>query len=315
MLERLDLNLLRAFEALYGERSVTLAAGRLGVTQPAMSNALARLRVFFDDPLFVRSPGGMSPTPRSDALAPHVERALEGLREAIGGERFEPAAAAARVTVGTVDYMESLYLSGLLGALGRLAPRITLQIKRLDSIFELPEEQFRVGAVDCALGLFPQPVPPQAGLYGEVLRTDGWACVGRQGHPALRGTLTLETYAKLRHISVWYQQSLSHGVIDRQLSERGLWRDCALVTSHFMTAAAHLAASDCVTTVPTDLAEALAAAAPLQIAQLPWEMAPAKTSLVWSTRLDRSPLHRWFRDLVRGAVTTRSAVAPVGESE
>jgi len=99
MLSRLDLNLLRVFETLYAERSATRAAQRLGVTQPAISNALVRLRAFFDDPLFVRGHGGMEPTPRADALAPSIGRALEGLREAIGDEPFEPATASAHVTV------------------------------------------------------------------------------------------------------------------------------------------------------------------------------------------------------------------------
>jgi DNA-binding transcriptional LysR family regulator len=278
---------------------------RHGVTQPAMSNALRRLRDLFDDPLFMRTPEGMAPTPRALELAPTIEAALGSLRGVIKADGFDPGLSRARFTLGTLDYLEALYAPDVVANGQREGPGTTLQIRRLEAIFQLPEAQLAAGAIDCALGLFPQPLAPQAGLHGQVLGEEDWVCVVRRGHPALAEPLTLERYAALRHVGVNYLEAPPAGMIDRRLSEHGLSRTCAVWTPHISAAPFHAAASDCVATVPRGLAQVLARSLPLEIVELPLPMPSVAVSLVWNARVDRDPSHRWFRALVADSVLGR----------
>ena len=314
MMNRIDLNLLAAFEALHVERSVTRAAVRHGVTQPAMSNALRRLRELFEDPLFVRTPDGMMPTRKAAELAPTISAALQSLRGAVGSGPFDPSRSAARFTLGTLDYLEVLYLGRLVGRLAEEAPGVTTNIMRLDTMFELPNRRFESGTLDCALGLFQQPLAPQTGLRGEVLDRDDWVCVSRRGHPALKKRLDLKTYTRLLHIGVSYPDARPLGIIDRQLAERGLARSCAVITPHFLAAALHAVSSDCVTNLPRRLVEDLARRYPLQYTELPWQMPPLYITLVWTDRTDQEPAHRWFRDLVKLCVRGGAADFPMRRS-
>jgi DNA-binding transcriptional LysR family regulator len=298
MNQRIDFNLLAAFEALFAEQSVTGAALRHGVTQPAMSNALKRLRDMFDDALFVRAPGGMAPTPKALELAPTIEAALASLRGAVADRGFEPRGSRARFTWATLDYFEVLHAPGILCAVQREAPAVTVQLRRLETIFQLPTTQFAEGSIDCAVGLFPQPLPPQAGLSGQPLGREDLVCLVRRGHPEAESRLTLETYTRLKHIGVLYPGAHSVGMIDRRLAEHGLNRTCALWTPHFTAAPFMVQATDCIATVPRGLAQALAPSLSLKVVELPLPMPALMASLVWTARVDKDPSHRWFRGLV-----------------
>jgi DNA-binding transcriptional LysR family regulator len=294
----IDFNLLVALEALLAERNVTRAARRLGVTQPAMSNALRRLRVLLDDPVFVRTSEGMTPTARALAIGPAVADALNGIRAALSATGFDPQRSTARFTVATLDYLEALYFPRLIDKLAAAGPAIHLRVRRLPAIYELPQQQLESGAIDCAVGPFPQPMTPQSGLLSRVLIDEDWVCVGRRGHPAFRRRLTLKTYAGLRHLGISYPEpGGGSGMIDRLLAAHGLTRTCAAFVPHFLTLPFHVAQSDCVATLPRPLARLFARALPLQIVDAPLPK-PSGISLVWHSRVDGDPAQRWLREMI-----------------
>lgn len=308
----IDFNLLVAFEALLSERNVTRAARRIGVTQPAMSNALRRLRALLGDPVFVRTSEGMTPTPRALALGPAIADALNAIRTALSASGFDPQRSAARFSVATLDYLEALYFPHLISKLEAAGPAIHLRVRRLGAIYEAPQSQLESGAVDCAVGPFPQPMTPQSGLLSQVLTQEDWVCVGRRGHPAFRRRLSLKTYAGLRHLAVRYPEPGAYsGMIDRQLAQHGLTRACPASVPHFLTLPFHIAQTDCIATLPRPLATLFARALPLQLAEAPLPE-PTAVSLVWHSRVESDPAQRWLRKIIieTFAAQSRHAVAP-----
>jgi DNA-binding transcriptional LysR family regulator len=299
----IDLNLLVAFEALFAERNVTLAARRLGVTQPAMSNSLRRLRALLDDPVFVRTSEGMTPTPRALALGPPISAALNSIRASVSATGFDPERSATRFSVATLDYLEALYFPKLIDRLSTAAPAVRLDVRRLAAIYEVPQQQLESGAIDCAFGLFPQPMTPQSSLHGQILGEEDWVCVARRGHPTFRRRLSIKAYAGLNHLAVTYPEiSGSGGMVDRLLAARGFSRRCAASVPHFTTLAFHVAQSDCVATLPRRLATFFARALPLQIAELPLAGPGSNISLIWHSRVESDPAHRWFRQMIIDSV-------------
>lgn len=304
-----DLNLLVAFEALLAERNVTHAARRLGVTQPAMSNALRRLRGLLDDPVFVRTSEGMTPTPRALAIGPAIAGALNGIRTALSATGFDPRRSSARFSVATLDYLEALYFPRLLAGLEVAGPAIHLRVRRLGAIYEVPQQQLESGGIDCAVGSFPQPMTPQSGLLSEVLAEEDWVCVGRRGHPALRRRLSLKTYAGLRHLAISYPDpGGGSGMIDRLLAAHGLSRTCPATVPHFMALPFYVARTDCIATLPRPLATFFARALPLQLAPAPLPK-PSAVSLVWHSRSEGDPAQRWLRQMIVDAFASRSGRA------
>jgi DNA-binding transcriptional LysR family regulator len=295
-----DLNLLVVFEALLAERNVTRAARRLGVTQPAVSNALRRLRALLGDPVFVRTPKGMMPTPRALAVGPAIEAALNGIRTSISFTGFDPRRSAARFTVATLDYLEALYFPPLIHQLESVGPSIQLHVRRLAAIYEVPQQPLASGTIDCAISVFPQPMTPQSHLHSRVLAREEWVCIARRGHPAFRRRLSLKTYAGLKHLGIIYPEAESgsgSGMIDRLLATHGLTRTCPAHLPHFTTLPFHVAQTDCIATLPRRLATLYARVLPLQIAESPLEK-PSDISLVWHARVEADPAHRWFRGML-----------------
>lgn len=294
----IDCNLLVAFEALLAERNVTRAASRLGVTQPAMSNALRRLRALLDDPVFVRTSEGMTPTPRALAIGPAITTALNGIRTALSATGFDPERSTTRFSVATLDYLEALFFPRLIGKLEAAGPAIHLRVRRLAAIYEVPQQQLESGAIDCAVGPFPQPMTPQSGLLSQVLGDEDWVCVGRRGHPAFRRRMSLKTYAGLRHLAIAFPEpGGGSGMIDRLLAGHGLTRTCPATVPHFLTLPFHVAQTDCIATLPRSLAVLFARALPLQLAECPLPK-PTAISLVWHSRVDGDPAQRWLRKLM-----------------
>ncbi|MBS0417878.1 MAG: LysR family transcriptional regulator [Proteobacteria bacterium] len=299
----IDLNLLTVFEVLLAERSVTRAARRLGVTQPAMSNSLRRLRKLLDDPVFVRTSEGMSPTPRALTIGPQIIAALKGVRESINASGFDPTRSAAHFAVGTLDYLEALYLPALLKQIAGSGPDIQLRVQRLPTLFEVPQPALESGTLDCAIGLFPQPMTPQSSLHSRVLAHDDWVCVARRGHSAFRRRLSLQEYAALRHVAIIYPEAnTGAGMVDRYLSAQGLTRNCPLALGHFMTAPFHVAQTDCVTTVPRRVADYFRRILPLQVAEVPIALPPINVGLVWHERVEGDSAHRWLRAMIKEVV-------------
>lgn len=304
-LTSLDLNLLKLFEALVRERSVTQAGLRLGLSQPAASRALGRLRAMLGDRLVVRGKLGLELTPRGETLIEPVARLLEDARRIVAPAVFDPAAATGRITIAAHDHLSLLILGGLMARLERHAPALSLHIAQPSGDNVRLVEQ---GAVDLALGVFESP---PGSLHRRHLYEDGFACVVRAGHPAADG-LTLERYAALRHVAVTIS-GVGESAIDVALSALGLTRHVALKVPHFLAGAMLVADSDMILTLPGRLAERLAAVLPLAVLKLPLDVAPLSPSMIWHGRFHGDPAHVWIRRQIVDVAAAFDPVAPSGE--
>ncbi|PWR20616.1 LysR family transcriptional regulator [Zavarzinia compransoris] len=287
--EKLDLNLLRLFEAVMQTGNVTRAALRLGLTQSAASNGLARLREGLGDPLFIRRPGGVEATARARDLAGPVAEALSHLRQALDGQRlFDPAHVETEVVIGTSDHAELVLGPRLATHLAAAAPGIALTFRHCDrsDALALIDE----GAVQLALG--PLPEPPSR-MTRQFLTREGFAVLLRPGHPAA-DALDLDAYIAGRHMLVSAIASRD-GLVDRLLAERGLGRRLGPVASHYLAAGAMLAGTDDLLTLPASVAAVLAAAFGLVSRPVPLDMPAMRLSMIWHRRNAEAPLHRWLR--------------------
>ncbi|MCF4165471.1 LysR family transcriptional regulator [Zavarzinia compransoris] len=297
--DRLDLNLLRLFEAVMQTGNVTRAAERLGLTQSAASNGIARLRESLGDPLFLRRPGGVEATARAHELAGPVAAALAGLRAALDGQaQFDPASLETEVVIGTSDHAELVLGPRLACLLERKAPGIALTFRhcdRADALALIDE-----GGIALAVGALPEP---PARMTRQFLLREGFAVLLRRDHPAA-GRLDLDAYLGARHMLVSAVASRL-GAVDRVLAERGLSRRLGPVVSHHLAAGAMIAGSDLLLTLPRSVAAVLAPAFDLAIGDVPLEMPPARLSMIWHRRDDAAPLHRWLRRELAGLVLAR----------
>jgi len=284
----IDLNLLKLFEALVRERSVTQAGLRLGLSQPAASRALGRLRTMLGDRLLVRGKLGLELTPRGEALAGPVSRLLEDARGIVSPAVFDPAVATGRITIAAHDHLSLLVLAGLMERFERHAPALSLHIAQPAGDNVRLVEQ---GTVDLALGIFGA-LP--GSLYRRGLYTDSMVCVVRAGHPCAEGGLSLESYLALRHIAVTIS-GVGESAVDAALSTKGLTRHVALRVPHFLAGAMLVADSDMVLTLPGRLARRLAERLPLALLDLPLHVAPLAPAMIWHERFHGDPAHAWAR--------------------
>ena len=299
-----DLNLLVAFDALLEERSVTRAARRIGLSQPAMSAALARLRALLEDPLFLRTGRGIEPTARALELAGPVRAGLEQLRRALEGEAaFEPGTSERAFRLAMTDYAEWLLLGPLMGALGREAPGVQLQLRRLDRLFSVPEGDLRSGAIDLAVGFFGDARTLQEGTLEQSLFEEQERRRIRKGRG---GRLSLEAFAAARHAAIIYRPE-PWGLIDQELAARGKRRRLRLAAPHFLTVIEAVAASDLIAVVPERLARRFRKALRLDVRPVPFPMPAFHTRMAWHQQASDDPAHRWLREQVAGAARSVSA--------
>ncbi len=289
-LTSLDLNLLVALRALLEERHVSRAGKRVGLTQPAMSNALGRLRRLFDDQLLVRTPIGMQLTPRALALVGPLEAALEHLESALGGEGFVPEASRRSFTLAMADYTALVVLPPLKRHLARVAPGIDLTI--VNSIRGQGILLVDRGEADLAIGLLPEP---PSHLRTQVLYRDHLVCMARADHPALRRPLTLDRYVNLSHVLVRAPGD-PRSVVDRELERLGRQRRIEVLLPHYLVVPHLLAATDLVATEADRLRKCFAHQLPLAARKLPFEGPDIKVSQAWHVRSERDPAHRWLRE-------------------
>jgi DNA-binding transcriptional LysR family regulator len=287
-----DLNLLKAFEALMDERAVTRAGQRIGLSQPAMSHALLRLRHVFRDELFVRTPGGMEPTPRAIELAPEIGAALEHVRKALNQvSPFDPATTERTFTAGVAEYIEIALIEKLTEAFEGRAPRADLRfVPATKATFV---RQLDEGVIDVAVGHLKDVAPH---LEVRPLFADRLVLVARADHPTLQRRLDLETYLRLTHALVSPTGEKS-GAVDRELATKGLSRRVGLVVATYLALPLALRRSDLVAAVPSRTATRLASMAGLKMHDLPFEHA-TEADLVWHRRDDGDRGHRWFRELL-----------------
>ena len=294
-LRSLDLNLILALDALLEERSVTRAAQRVGITQSAMSHALARLRAVTGDALLVRTANGMVATARAEELGPPIRRALEGVAAALRPpQAFEPKTAARRIRIGTGDYGEIVLLPCVLKRLAKEAPRVDLRV-----VFQGDNAagMLRSGDVDLLLSpLFAAEIGP--GMYARKLFDERFVCVVRRGHPLASKKLTLARYAAASHALI-SPRGKEGSQTDDALTRLGLSRRVAVTVPHFLVAPHIVAQSDLVLTLPARVANMLAAPLGLVILEPPSELRldGFTMSAVWHERTHADPALRWTREL------------------
>jgi DNA-binding transcriptional LysR family regulator len=297
----LDLNLLLVFEALLDERNVTRAAKRLALSQPATSNALARLRGVIGDPLFTRNQRGLQPTPRAEQLAAGVRLGLAQIRSALGGTtKFDAVTSTRAFRIAMTDSAEWLLLPGLSHRLTNSARGVRLQIRRVDGLFVIPEADLRAGACDLAIGYFPDSRTLSDGMQSEDLFEEEQRVVFRRGHPALRRALTLECFAALDQASVIYRAE-PWGLIDTELAAHGLRRKLRLAAPHFHTVLASVASSDLAAMVPERIARLGSRLFGLGSRPSPLRVPRFVTRMVWRRADQEDDAHCWLREMVRAA--------------
>jgi DNA-binding transcriptional LysR family regulator len=295
-LARVDLNLLTVFRALDETRHVTRAARLLGLSQPALSHGLRRLRDAFGDPMFVRTPRGMALTPLAESLAVPIREALALLEsEVLERGPFRPAVLSRTFRIRTTDYLEALVMPDLLAALGAEAPRV--RVAALPVGTALPKAELESGACDLAVAGFFDDIP--AGFQREALFDDTFACAVRKSHPRIRSReVTLEAFRAERHVLVAPGGELT-GAVDRALARQKNRREVAVGTSAFLVAAWICARTTLVVTAPSRLLAHLAGPLGLRTFDPPLSMPAIHVVQVWHARSEADPAHRWFRDLVR----------------
>ncbi|SDR48131.1 transcriptional regulator, LysR family [Rhizobiales bacterium GAS191] len=290
-----DLNLLKLLDALLRERSVTRAGLRLGLSQPAASRALGRLRRLLADRLVVRTSRGLDLTPRAAALAEPVARLLEGARAIVAPAAFDPATARGRVTIATIDHMTLLLMPALVSRLGRLAPGLDLEIPPpLGNNVDLVAE----GAADLALGVYGD-LP--ANFFRRALYDEDLVCVVRRDHPVIAKGLTLERFVALSHLLVTIT-GRGEVPVDVALARHGLSRRVAMRLPHFLAAPMLVAESDMILSLPRRLARRIAVSTPIAVLELPFEIGFFTPSMIWHERRQDDPAHAWLRQQVVEAV-------------
>lgn len=301
----LDLNLLLLFQRLHETRSVSRAAEGLGLTQPAASNALARLRRALGDPLFVPTPAGMLPTPRAQQLAVPVGEALALLHGALAPrQRFAPAATAREFRLGMSDIGEIYFLPRLMERLAAEAPGVTLSTVR-DTAVDLKPALVQ-GQIDLAIGLLPQL---RGGFHQRELFAQRYVCLLRRGHPQLqpsRRRLTLEAFAAAEHLGV-VAAGTGHFKVDEMLERAGIRRNVRLTVPHFVAIGHILAVTDLVATVPERLAQRLAEPFGLAVVEHPARLPEAPIKLFWHARMHQDAGNAWLRQLIAATFGERPA--------
>lgn len=292
-IDAIDLNLLRLFDAVYRARSVSKAAESLGLTQPAASHGLGRLRLLLKDALFIRAPGGVSPTPRAERLAQAVQSALGTLEDALNEpDRFEPGASRKTFRIHMSDIGEGRFLPALMARLGELAPGV-----RLETLPLLPDEitpALDSGRIDFAFGFLPKVRDTQR----VMLLKDRYIVLLRKGHPFARarrkGQAMLEALRKLEYVAV-----RTHAETLRILQLLNLEDRVRLTTEHFMVLPAIVRATDLAVVMPRNIARGFAEEGGYAIVEPAFPLRDFTVSLHWSKRFEADPANRWLREVVK----------------
>ena len=293
-LASLDLNLLVVFDAIVKDRSITVAARRVGLSQPAMSSALSRLRKTFNDPLFVRTARGMEPTPYAQLLAPPIQRACELVAGSLAiGTAFHPAASTATFTFYMTDIGEGVFLPKLIRALEERAPRVKVKVLRIPEYGE--QSAMAAGDVDLAVGLFPDL---KAGFFQQRLYSDEFVCLLRADHPRATGPISLKQFAEMRHAVITSAGTGHEAAVERAFSAQRHRRRVALTIPHFMAVPIIVRQTDCVVTVPRRLAQAFAGFAGIAAIAPPIRIPVFEIKQHWHERYHHDPANKWMRGLI-----------------
>jgi DNA-binding transcriptional LysR family regulator len=286
-----DLNLLKALDVLLDERSVTLAADRLSLTQPAVSGMLNRLRDSFGDPLFVRAQRGIIPTLRAEQLAAPVKQLLADMEALLQPQGFDPLDASLTVKLASTDYALRAVVVPFLRALKEHAPNIRVSVQPVDD--QILASQLERGDVDLAL-ITPETTP--TGLHAAPLFDEQYVCVIRADHPAaLDGTISLDRFCAMDHVLVSPSGGGFRGVTDIALERIGRTRRVISSVTSFLVLPDILEHSDLIAVVPLRLARYQTG---LRIMEPPVEIPGFSKTLAWHERTHRDAGHEWIRSLL-----------------
>lgn len=300
--QTLDLNLLRVFDAVMTEQNITRAADRLAATQPAVSNALKRLRESVEDDILVRTSRGMKPTARAEELWPAVRLALSTLEAALSPERFDVAKSKASFRIAMADSTAALHLPPLMELVRREAPGIDIRLMPLTG--RDPRPMLLNAEADLAVGAFPGVVAQlrDGQGTGDPLRHQNLysgepVCIMRREHPLAREDLSIDRYCRALHVLVSFSGNAS-GPADEILAMHGRTRRIALTVNQYSTAFQVVAKSDLVSIVPRHLVNASGVAHALAVRTLPFKLPSVHVDMLWHERDTRSPAHRWLRNAI-----------------
>jgi len=291
-LRSLDLNLLVVFDAMLKHRSVTRASEAVGLSQPATSAAVARLRALFDDQLFVKIGAEMKPTPRAAALAPSVVRVMDTVRdEILQDSAFDPAHAARTFTVITPDIGEVAFIPPILERLALQAP--SARIRSLAMPRNAAAEALESGAAELAIGYFPDL--QKGNFFQQRLFKTSYVCIVSRGHPGIAGKMTMKQFQQARH-AVVSPDGREH-LLERWLKDKNIERDVFIDVSHFMSLVVLLPGSDLIVTVPQDIATVVGRHVAIKEIALPFRPPQLQLQQYWHRRMQNDPANRWLRGL------------------
>lgn len=303
---QLDLNLLRVFDEVMTERSLTRAAHKLSLTQPAVSNALQRLREALGDDLMKRSGQEMSPTPRALALWPAVREALGQLEGALVPGQFVPAQASNTFILAMADATAAKLMPGLLAAMDQTAPGVSIRVVPLTT--RDPRRLLEDETLDLAIGYFPATMADltariQSGaavaFSHERLYSGEYVCVMRRDHPLAKEVLTLANFCAARHLLVSFS-GRPFGFVDEALAAIGQKRRIVLTVNQFFTAGKLVAGSNLLTVLPRHFVNATGIADQLVLRELPFAMPLVHVDALWHHRVHRLTAHQWLRQTLVG---------------
>lgn len=290
-ISRVDLNLFIVFEAIYLEGSVTRASQKLSLTQPAISHALGRLRLLFDDPLFVRQGHAMVSTPLARSIIEPVRRSLRGFEVTLNGlDRFDPVTTQKEFTLALRDVLESTLLPPLMVRINQRAPQATVAAIQVDRR-EL-ESELAAGTLDCAIDVL---LPLSADILHTRIVVDKTVVVARKGHPQVNGALDLETYLKQDHILASSRRK-GPGLEDFELSRIGLQRRIRLRCQHYFAACRVVSQTDLILTMPERYARVVNLHFDNQLLPLPLETPSWDVYLYWHANVNDDPANHWLRE-------------------
>lgn len=302
-----DLNLLRIFDEVMAERSLTRAARNLSMTQPAVSNAMRRLRETLGDELLRRSGQGVEPTPRALALWPSVREALRQLQESISPSTFEPGEAANTFVLTMADATAAEIIPGVVDIIERDAPGVSIRVVPLTT--RDPRRLLDEGHADLAIGYFPAVLADltartqagEAAAFDHERMYDGqYVCVMRRDHPMASGPFTLNRFCSARHLLVSFS-GRAFGFIDEALVSLGRQRRVVLTVNQFFTAGRVVANSNLLTVLPRHFVRVTGIADELVLRELPFEVPVVHVDSLWHRRQQQNKAHQWLRQTVARA--------------
>lgn len=292
-LKDVDLNLLVVFNELHKHGRVSAAAESLGISQPGVSNALARLRKLLGDELFLRTSRGMVPTPYAESLAQPIADALAALHGTLNARvAFDPARSERAFVIGVNDVGETYFLPRLMRALDQVAPGVTIRTVRTTSI-DVRDEMER-GRMDLAMGFLPGL---KGGFFQRRLFRQPYVCIFRQDHPLARSGVSARQFRAAEHVAI-VSEGTGHGVVDDVIARAGIRRRLRLTVPHFMAVGPVLQATDMIAVVPQRFADCACGPFGLASAPCPVKIPESVINVFWHARNHREAANQWLRQVV-----------------